>query len=144
MQDDEREYSEIEVDVDEPARDEVKQARGAVSPTPSTPEMAGDEVLALCAPHVPSAATVAALLGAAQPAAADQPLMGSPVGMEDAETYLPGGSPMEQGMVQSPQRARERVRSGSKGRGCRVGALGIQGQARREPMRPSPQDKVFP
>ena len=145
MQDDEHECTEIEVDVDEPARDKVKQARGAISPTPSSPEMALDELIAMSAPdHLPSASKAAALPGPTQPAAADQPWMGSPAGMEDAESHLPEGSPMEAGRVQTPQGSRERVRSGSKGRGCRVGALGIQGQARREPMHPSPQDKVSP
>lgn len=142
--DHEQEAAEIEVDVDEPARDKVKQARGAVSPTTSYPEMAiNDLITTSAADHVPAASNAAALSEASLPVAPDQPLLGSPVGMEDAEGVA-GGSPMEAGMGPSPQGARERVRSGSKGRGCRVGALGIQGQARREPMQPSPPDKVSP
>ncbi len=47
---------------------------------------------------------------------------------EDAEA---GGSPMDEGMGQSPEPAAERLKIGAN---RKVGALGIQGQARREPM----------
>ncbi|KAK9833064.1 hypothetical protein WJX74_006234 [Apatococcus lobatus] len=143
MQDGQDTAAAIEVDVDEPARDEVKQARGAVSFGPVLADMAARDLpTTSAADQLRPASAATAALNPDEPAAADHPLIGSPVCMEDAEVVL-GGSPMDEGMAHSPHEARKRVRSGSKGGPRRVGPLGIQGQARREPMQPSPLDEAM-
>ncbi|KAK9856773.1 hypothetical protein WJX84_009104 [Apatococcus fuscideae] len=121
-------------DLDEPARDRMRQARGIIPPTQPMSGPACDLSTTTADTNPHPAAACPAQEDPAHTAAADQPLMDSPPAMTEAEG-LAGGSPMDECMAQSPVERRERTRSASAAR--RVGALGIQGQARREPL-PAP------